>query len=167
YRARQARRREHQELRHRRRARPAHRHGRRRQPADHPGRRRHSRGRSPRRGQHQTARGDAQEAWAGEVSVSGRLLGVDYGRVRVGLALSDPERRLASPLATYERRDETQDARYFKELVAEHEIAALVVGLPVHLDGNEGRAAAEARAFGTWLAKVTGLPCIFYDERFT
>jgi putative holliday junction resolvase len=99
--------------------------------------------------------------------VSGRLLGVDYGRVRVGLALSDPERRLASPLTTYERRDKTQDARYFKELAAEHEIAALVVGLPLHLAGHEGRAAAEARAFGQWLAEVTGLPCIFWDERFT
>jgi len=99
--------------------------------------------------------------------VSGRLLGVDYGRVRVGLALSDPERRLASPLTTYERRDKTQDARYFKELVAEHEIAALVVGLPVHLDGNEGQAAAEARAFGKWLAEITGLRCVFWDERFT
>lgn len=99
--------------------------------------------------------------------MSGRLLAVDFGRVRVGLAVSDPKRRLASPLATYQRRDKTQDARYFKELVAEHEIAALVVGLPVHLDGNEGSSAAEARAFGKWLAGATGLPCAFYDERFT
>ena len=101
------------------------------------------------------------------MSGRGRFLGVDYGRVRVGLAVSDPDRRLASPLATYERRDKTQDARYFKELMAEHEIAALVVGLPVHLDGNEGSSAAEARSYGKWLAELTGLPCRFWDERFT
>ena len=101
------------------------------------------------------------------MSARGRLLGIDYGRVRVGLAVSDPDRRLASPLATYERRDKTQDARYFKELMAEHEIAALVVGLPVHLDGNEGSSAAEARSYGKWLAELTGLPCKFWDERFT
>ena len=101
------------------------------------------------------------------MSGRGRFLGVDYGRVRVGLAVSDPDRRLASPLATYERRDKTQDARYFKELMAEHEIAALVVGLPVHLDGNEGSSAAEARSYGKWLAELTGLPCRFWGERFT
>jgi putative Holliday junction resolvase len=92
---------------------------------------------------------------------------VDYGRVRVGLAISDADRKLASPHATYTRRDKVQDARYFNELVAAHEIAALVVGLPVHLDGNEGVAAAEARAFGKWVAQVTHLPCTFWDERFT
>ena len=96
-----------------------------------------------------------------------RLLGIDYGRVRVGLAVSDPQRRLASPLATYARRDAEQDARYFHEVVEAEEIGGLVVGLPVHADGNEGPAAAEARQFGQWLYKVTGLPCVFWDERFT
>ena len=101
------------------------------------------------------------------MSGRGRLLGVDYGRVRVGLAISDVERKLASPHATYTRRDKTQDARYFQELIAAHDVTGLVVGLPVHLDGNEGSSAAEARSFGKWLSEVTKLPCTFWDERFT
>jgi putative pre-16S rRNA nuclease len=97
----------------------------------------------------------------------GRLLGVDYGTVRVGLAVSDPDRIIASPLATYTRRDPEADARYFRELVESESIVGLVVGLPVHLSGREGQKAVEARAFGTWLAWATLRPLVFYDERFT
>jgi putative Holliday junction resolvase len=96
-----------------------------------------------------------------------RLLGVDFGSVRVGLAVSDPDRRIASPLATYERRRKDQDGRYFLELIAAEEIGLIVVGLPVHLSGHEGAKAMQARAFGRWLAEVTRLPVRFWDERFT
>jgi putative Holliday junction resolvase len=99
--------------------------------------------------------------------VSGRLLGVDYGSARIGLAISDPDRRIASPLATYARRGREQDADYLRRLVAEHDVHGLVVGLPVHLDGREGQKAAEARAFGRWLMEATGLGVVFWDERFT
>jgi putative Holliday junction resolvase len=100
--------------------------------------------------------------------VSGtRLLGVDYGSVRVGLAISDADRLIASPLATYERRSADQDAAYFRRLVEDQGIGQLVVGLPVHLSGREGQKAAEARAFGRWLGEVTGLAVAFWDERFT
>ncbi len=101
------------------------------------------------------------------MSARTRLLGVDYGSARVGLAVSDPERKIASPLTTYQRRDAEQDGRYFRERVREEEVSQLVVGLPVHLDGREGQKAAEARAFGKWLGDVTGLPVVFWDERFT
>jgi putative Holliday junction resolvase len=101
------------------------------------------------------------------VSERRRLLGVDYGTVRIGLAVSDPERRIASPLATYTRRGREPDARYFRELVKEEEVAAAVVGLPVHLSGHEGQKAAEARQFGKWLTETTGVPVTFFDERFT
>jgi putative Holliday junction resolvase len=101
------------------------------------------------------------------VSAPGRLLGVDYGSVRIGLSISDPERRLASPLAVYERRGREQDALYLRSLVSAEEIKAIVVGLPVHLDGREGQKAAEARAFGAWLAETTELPVTFWDERFS
>jgi putative holliday junction resolvase len=101
------------------------------------------------------------------VSARGRLLGVDTGSVRIGLAVSDPQRKIASPLETYRRRDKTQDARYFRELVQQEEIAALIVGLPVHTDGREGHKAAEARQYAAWLTEVTGLPVMFWDERFT
>jgi putative Holliday junction resolvase len=96
-----------------------------------------------------------------------RLLGVDPGGVRVGLAISDADRRIASPLTTYTRRDREQDARYFRKVVDEEEAGGLVVGLPVHLDGREGQKAVESRAYGRWLAEVTGLPVVFWDERFT
>jgi putative Holliday junction resolvase len=101
------------------------------------------------------------------VNEKGRLLGVDYGQVRVGLAVCDPERIIASPLATYTRRDADRDAAFFRELVRAEEVRGLVVGLPVHLSGREGEKAAEARAFGAWLAAATGLPLVFWDERFT
>ena len=96
-----------------------------------------------------------------------RLLGVDFGNVRVGLAVTDPDRKLAFPLATYERRGAEADAEYFRTLVEREEVGGLVVGLPVHLDGREGEKAAQARAFGGWLAQVTNLPVVFWDERFT
>jgi putative Holliday junction resolvase len=101
------------------------------------------------------------------VSAGSRLLGVDTGSVRVGLAVSDPDRKIAFPLATYVRRGRDRDAAYFRGLVGEEQVGGLVVGLPVHTDGREGKKAAEARAFGAWLGEVTGLPVVFWDERFT
>lgn len=101
------------------------------------------------------------------MSARTRLLGVDYGSVRIGLAISDPQRRIASPLAVHVRRDREQEARFFRQLVEEEQVGGIVLGLPVHLDGREGAKAAEARAFGTWLAEATGLPVVLFDERFT
>jgi putative Holliday junction resolvase len=95
------------------------------------------------------------------------LLGVDFGSVRVGLAISDPDRKIAFPLATYSRQGVERDAIHFRALVAEQGPAAIVVGLPVHLSGQEGSKAVEARAFGQWLAQTTGVPVFYYDERFT
>jgi putative Holliday junction resolvase len=94
-------------------------------------------------------------------------LGVDYGTVRVGLAISDPDRKIAFPLTTYTRRGRDADAAWFRTLVAEETVKGLVVGLPVHTSGEEGQKAVEARAFGAWLADATGLSAVFYDERFT
>jgi putative Holliday junction resolvase len=96
-----------------------------------------------------------------------KLLGVDFGTVRVGLAVTDPDRKLAFPLETYRRRGPAEDAAYFCEVVEREEAGGLVVGLPLHTDGREGQKAAEARAFGRWLAEATGLPVVFFDERFT
>lgn len=96
-----------------------------------------------------------------------RLLGVDYGQVRVGLAVSDPDRKIAFPLEVRQRQGREADAVFFRALVQREEVVGLVVGLPVHLDGREGEKAVEARAFGAWLADVVALPVAFYDERFT
>jgi putative Holliday junction resolvase len=96
-----------------------------------------------------------------------RILGVDPGRVRIGLAICDAERRLASPLDVHERKDDQQDAAFFRTLAADEEVGLLVVGLPLHADGREGMQAEAARKLGAKLQEWTGLPCIYWDERFT
>jgi putative Holliday junction resolvase len=96
-----------------------------------------------------------------------RLLGIDYGAKRIGLAVSDADRKIASPLATYERAGRDADARYFQQVIEKEEIGQLVVGLPIHLSGEESAKSVEARAFGKWLNDVTGLPVVFADERFS
>src|SRR5262249_52160193 len=80
---------------------------------------------------------------------------------------SDAERKIASPLATYERHDRERDAAYFTKVVRDEAIEQIVVGLPMHTDGREGVKAEEARAFGKWLEEVTQLPVTYFDERFT
>jgi len=101
------------------------------------------------------------------VTANTRLLGVDYGTVRIGLAVSDADRKIASPLTTYTRRNKELDGKYFQEVVAEEAIGEIVLGLPIHLAGHEGQKAHEARAFGKWLHEATGLLIVFWDERFT
>lgn len=98
---------------------------------------------------------------------NGRLAGIDYGTVRIGVAVTDPGQRIASPLAIYNRQDESADAGYFRRLVAQQEIVGFVVGLPVHLDGRESQKSIEARQFGQWLQQTTGVSVVFFDERFT
>jgi putative holliday junction resolvase len=98
---------------------------------------------------------------------SGRVAGIDYGTVRLGIALSDPGRTIASPHENYTRRGPAQDATRFRRLVEEEEVTLFVVGLPVHLDGGESQKSVEARAFGRWLGDVTAVPVEFFDERFT
>lgn len=99
--------------------------------------------------------------------VQGRLLGLDYGTKRVGLALSNVEQTIATPMETYTRRDERQDVRYLQQKVQENSIKGLVVGLPVHMSGDEGEKAREARAYAGWAAAATKLPVAFCDERYT
>jgi putative holliday junction resolvase len=97
----------------------------------------------------------------------GRLLGLDFGTVRIGLAVTDRDRILASPLATYRRRTEAEDATYFAKIIVELQVVGIVVGLPLHSDGNESDISRAARLFGDWLNRVTNLPIVFWDERFT
>lgn len=98
---------------------------------------------------------------------SGRVAGIDYGTVRIGVAICDPGRMLASPYANYTRRDVARDAEYFQKLVRAEQIVGFVIGLPVHISGHESQKSYEARQFAAWLTEVTGLPTCFYDERFT
>lgn len=97
----------------------------------------------------------------------GRLAGIDYGTVRIGVAVTDARRTLASPYEIYRRRDSAADASYFQSLAAQEQIARFVVGLPVHVDGRESQKSREARQFGKWLGDATGVPVVYFDERFT
>ena len=104
---------------------------------------------------------------SGQPALPGRVAGIDYGTVRIGIAVSNPERTIASPLENYTRRSLDQDAKRFERLVADEGIVLFVVGLPIHLDGGESAKSAEARQFGQWLGETTGVAIEFFDERFT
>lgn len=98
---------------------------------------------------------------------TGRLAGIDYGTVRIGVAVTDPDQRLASPLENYNRRDLAADAVWIKRLAVEERIAGFVVGLPVHTSGHESQKSIEARDFGRWVGQQTALPVCYFDERYT
>jgi putative Holliday junction resolvase len=97
----------------------------------------------------------------------GRLLGLDYGTRRVGAAVSDPDRRIASPLEVYERREAPAEARHYRALVEQHGIERIVVGLPVRADGRMTPMAEQARAWGSAIAEAVGRPVVFFDERYS
>jgi len=109
----------------------------------------------------------SRESLSWQTPLHGRLLGVDYGTRRVGLAISTLDQKIASPLSTYERCQEQQDRRYFRTLMEEYQVRGIVLGLPIHVNGAEGSKAWESRQYGKWLAQLTGLPIDFWDERFT
>jgi len=96
-----------------------------------------------------------------------RLLGVDLGTKTIGLALSDVERRIATPLETIQRVKFTRDAERIKVLAKKHDVGGLVVGLPLNMDGSEGPMAQAARAFAANLDAGLGLPVHLQDERLT
>src|SRR4029079_12056177 len=96
-----------------------------------------------------------------------RIAGIDYGTVRIGIALADTEVGIAGPYENYTRRSAALDAEYFKALAKEERIGRFVVGLPVHLHGGESQKSIEARTFGKWLGELTGVPVEYFDERFT
>jgi putative Holliday junction resolvase len=97
----------------------------------------------------------------------GRLLGIDFGTVRIGVAISTPEQTIASPMEVYTRRSEKLDTAYFQSLVKENRIAGAVIGLPMHVGGEEGQSAYLAREFGTWFSSITSRPVTYWDERYT
>ena len=92
-----------------------------------------------------------------------RVLALDHGTVRIGCALSDPSGTLATPLPVIE----PPEARAVFELVDEHGVEVVVVGLPVHLSGEEGSQAALARSFCRELEAMLSVPVETYDERLT
>ena len=100
-------------------------------------------------------------------SPPGIVAGIDYGTVRIGVAVSDPRRVIAFPLVNYTRKTEARDAEFFRKLATDEQVTQFVVGLPLHLSGDLSDKACEALAFGKWLGELTGVPVDFYDERYT
>lgn len=96
-----------------------------------------------------------------------RLLGLDLGTKTIGLALSDVERRIATPLETIQRIKFRQDATALLKVAEKHAIAGLVIGLPLNMDGTEGPRVQSTRAFVRNLAPLTALPIVFWDERMS
>lgn len=98
---------------------------------------------------------------------AGRILSIDYGRRRIGLAISDESGTIARPLATLERRNRDHDLRRLGEIIRGNEVRVIVVGRPVRLDGMAGEMAAEADRFATRLARTFGVRVEHVDERLT
>ncbi|MEM7558611.1 MAG: Holliday junction resolvase RuvX [Planctomycetota bacterium] len=97
----------------------------------------------------------------------GRLAGIDFGTVRIGIATCDPSQTWVTPLETYTRRGEKLDQAYFLKLSQDEDLCGWVVGLPIHCDGKESEKSQEVRKFCKWLHALSGLPYVLYDERFT
>jgi len=117
----------------------------------------------------------------------GKIAGIDYGTVRIGIAISDADRVLASPYETYIRKlsgrnaqgrdtqereaqdrvSQEREAQYFRRLVTEERITQFVLGLPLHLSGDLSEKAKEVIQFGRWLTQATGIDVDYIDERYT
>ena len=97
----------------------------------------------------------------------GPLIGLDLGTKTIGVAVSDPDRRLAAGVETIARRNFTADAKRLFELAAERRAVGLVLGLPINMDGSEGPRAQSTRAFARNLANLTELPIALWDERLS
>lgn len=96
-----------------------------------------------------------------------RILGIDYGRRRLGLAISDDGGILASPLPVYERRGEEEDLIFLTNLASERKAGQIVLGLPLNMDGSSGQMAGDVIAFAAALREKSGLLVVTFDERLT
>jgi putative Holliday junction resolvase len=96
-----------------------------------------------------------------------RLIGIDLGTKTIGLALTDVERRLATPLETIVRTKFSKDAARLIELAETFNVAAFIIGMPLNMDGTEGPRAQSTRAFIRNLGPLTTRPFVFWDERLS
>jgi putative Holliday junction resolvase len=103
----------------------------------------------------------------GEMEQAYRILALDVGGVRIGLALSDETRTIASPYESYKRKNLEEDMRYILELCAAKNVRRIVSGMPYSMDGAENAQCGRIRLFCGELAKRTAIPIDFCDERFT
>jgi putative Holliday junction resolvase len=104
---------------------------------------------------------------APHLGARGALIGLDLGTKTIGVASSDPDRRLAAGVTTIQRKAFTADANALLALAAERSAVGIVLGLPINMDGTEGPRAQSTRAFARNLAKLTALPIGLWDERLS
>ena len=127
--------------------------------------------RSPHAAAHATAEAMASNVVPLEAFVAlpdhARLLGLDLGTKTIGLALSDVERQIATPLETIRRVKFSLDAIALLKVTKKYGVAGLVIGLPLNMDGTEGPRVQSTRAFVRNLAPLTKLPIVFWDERMS
>lgn len=99
--------------------------------------------------------------------ISAKILALDYGRKKIGLALADVAARIAQPHDTIERINRNEDMRRLREFVRDHDVQQIIVGLPLRLDGTHGEMAEEVTGFAARLRKQIGVPVEMVDERLT
>jgi putative Holliday junction resolvase len=102
-----------------------------------------------------------------QLAARGSLIGLDLGTKTIGVAASDPDRRMATGVETIARKNFTSDARRILALAAERKAIGFVLGLPINMDGSEGPRAQSARAFARNFARLTELPIALWDERLS
>lgn len=107
------------------------------------------------------------EEQAAAFGANGAIIGLDLGEKTIGVAVCDPERKVAAPVETIRRRKFTPDAERLAVLAAERQAVGLIIGLPLNMDGSEGPRAQSARAFARNLARILPLPVAFWDERLS
>ena len=96
-----------------------------------------------------------------------KVLALDYGRARTGVAVSDPTGTIARPLVVVEQASREHGLARLVELIGEHEVERVVVGMPLTLGGERGEQARETETFIEALAGLTDVPVVPFDERFT
>lgn len=110
---------------------------------------------------------DSDYAFLLDLPRGARLLGLDLGTKTIGMALSDVDRRIATPLDTVRRTKFKADAQELLAHVARHGVAALVIGLPLNMDGSEGPRVQSTRAFARNMSGLTPIPILYWDERLS
>ena len=100
-------------------------------------------------------------------STSGKLLGVDFGDVRTGIAICDPSRFLASGISVISPGGIEKVAQAIADIAAEQKVAAIVIGLPVNMDGSEGSRAQRCRKLASLIEEASAIPTLLFDERMT
>lgn len=96
-----------------------------------------------------------------------KVMGLDYGKARIGIALSDIMGFLATPLTTLKRTNLSDDIAFLKKIINENAVETVVFGLPLEMSGNKGTIALETQEFADILSAETGIKVVFVDERLS